>query len=228
MNISIKLLKKLKVCPIAITRYTNTPSLHEVDFDNINTLVVGDLNLFEDINFLIKTLKGRIKLEKLIYKYSDSYTSEYQYDFANNTIFYSDSSGRSVTKQYNKKWKLLSDTGLNPDYNSKYTYNKKGQCLTFCDSEGFSIKYTYDKNSNLLLNSIDSKGITVEYTYDINGNEICYKRSDGFIAEKTYNENNILTGYKDSTGYINNNIVGLFENNDNIIKEYDLTLFEIN
>jgi len=46
-NLTVEHLKKLKACQISINKFFNTKELHTID---INTITVGDMSLFNDIN----------------------------------------------------------------------------------------------------------------------------------------------------------------------------------
>jgi len=170
-NLTVEYLKKLKACQISINKFFNTKELHTIDIDNINTITVGDMSLFNDINWLILNSKGLLKIKSLTYKNSTGYTEEYTYDERNNILTYKDSDGYTYEK----------------------TYDERNNILTYKDSDGYTYEYTYDERNNILTHK-NSNGYTEEYTYDERNNILTYKDSKGYTEEKTYDKrNNILT-----------------------------------
>ena len=172
MKITEEYLKRIKACPQGITKFKNTKELYNLDLDNVNEIIVGDENLFVDLNWLIDKLKGKLKINKLTYKNSDEYWREYTYDKNNNVLTYKDSKGY---------WK-------------KVTYDENGNLLTYETSNKYWEKYTYDENGNLLTYR-NSKGYWEEDTYDENGNLLTYRNSKEEFVDCSKIKYN-LTGFE--------------------------------
>ena len=120
MKITVDLLKKLKACLEGIAKFNNTVELHDIDLTKNSEIIVGDQKLFSDINWLIKNLRGKLKINKLIYKINNTIFYEYTYDEKGNRLTSKNSDG----------------------YREKWTYDDKGNMLTYENSYGDLMDYS--------------------------------------------------------------------------------------
>ena len=106
MKITLDLLKKINACAVAKSKFFNTKELHDIDIDNVNEVIVGDKELFDHINWLIISLKGKLLISKLTYKDSNGNSKEYTYDDKGNMLTRKDSDGNSKEWTYDEKYNL--------------------------------------------------------------------------------------------------------------------------
>jgi len=151
MKITTDYLKSIDASSSMIARFSYTPELHDIDM--LSEVTTGDKSLFNDINWLINKLKGKLPVSKLTFKNSSGYTMEYTYDERGNKLTFKNSTG----------------------YAEEYTYDERGNKLTFKNSNGYSSEYTYDERGNKLTYKNSDGNIIADYTqmkYDLTDFEI--------------------------------------------------------
>jgi hypothetical protein len=111
-----------------------------------------------------------------------TYGNNKMFDSNNNVIYFEDSDGNWVKREY----------------------DKNNNVIYFEDSNGFWSKREYDENNNVIYIE-NSDGNWVKREFDSNNNQIYYEDSDGYWVKREYDKNNNQIYYENSDGDIMDN-----------------------
>jgi YD repeat-containing protein len=146
MQITKRDLKRLKCCESGISKFMNTPALHNID-DNIKSIIIKyDMDMFSDFVYFLDKIKKHI-VNQIKYESSNGSWTKFEYDSNGNLIKSEDSNG----------------------FWYKYEYDSNRNQIKYEDSNGFWNKYEYDSNRNRIKYE-NSYGVVCNYnikSYDM-------------------------------------------------------------
>ena len=122
-----------------------------------------------------------------------------KYDDKRNEIYYGDSNGAEISRQYREyddKGNKIHQRNSN-GFEENWQYDDKGNEIYYRNSNGTEISTEYDDNGNK-IHQRNSDGYEEWTQYDQKGNEIHFENSEGLQHWKDYDQNGNLVHYRDT------------------------------